>query len=89
MKEYNKSCFQSKIYVFIRTAHGSFGKSTVEEEIVGTIMMSPLSWPYHGWLNSHNHHHSYTNLIGKDHLWTPLFPEFIDKCCKYLYLNEL
>ena len=62
--------------------HGAFGKSVVENEIVGTIMMSPLLWPYHSFMNSHNHHHAYTNQIGQDHVWEPLMPEFVDTCCK-------
>ena len=70
------------IQLQIITAHGAFGKSTLENEIVGTIMMSPLSWPYHGWVYTHNQHHAYTNQIGKDLTWIPLFPEVVDKCCK-------
>jgi omega-6 fatty acid desaturase (delta-12 desaturase) len=43
--------------------------------------MAPLSWPYNGWMVTHNHHHAYTNNLDKDHLWHPLMKETVTKLC--------
>jgi len=56
-------------------AHQSFTRSRVVNEIVGTICMMPLIFPYNGWDMTHNHHHATANNLEKDHLWRPLKPE--------------
>jgi len=60
-------------------AHQSFTRSRVVNEIVGTICMMPLLFPYNGWELTHNHHHQTANNLDKDHLWKPLKKEEIDK----------
>jgi len=60
-------------------AHQSFTRSRVVNEIVGTICMMPLLFPYNGWELTHNHHHQTANNLDKDHLWKPLTKEELDK----------
>jgi len=60
-------------------AHQSFTRSRVVNEIVGTICMMPLLFPYNGWELTHNHHHQTANNLDKDHLWKPLTKAEIDK----------
>jgi fatty acid desaturase len=42
-------------------AHRSFCKNKVVEDIVGTLMFSPLIYPYEPWRIMHNEHHAHTN----------------------------
>jgi omega-6 fatty acid desaturase (delta-12 desaturase) len=60
-------------------AHQSFTRNRVINEIVGTICMMPLIFPYNGWELTHNHHHTFANHLGKDHLWRPLKQEEVKK----------
>lgn len=60
-------------------AHQSFSHNSVLNEIVGTICMSPLLFPYKGWEHTHNHHHAYANNLDKDFLWRPLTKEELAK----------
>jgi len=60
-------------------AHQSFTRSRLVNEIVGTICMMPLIFPYNGWELTHNHHHAFANHLGKDHLWRPLKQEQVKK----------
>jgi len=60
-------------------AHGSFTRNRVVNEIVGTISMMPLLFPYNCWELTHNHHHSWANNMAKDHLWKPLRAEDVAK----------
>jgi len=60
-------------------AHQSFSKSRTVNEVVGTICMSPLLFPYGGWELTHNNHHAHANNLDRDHLWKPLRPEEIAK----------
>jgi len=56
-------------------AHQSFSHSSVFNEVIGTICMSPLLFPYGGWEHTHNHHHTHANNFDKDFLWRPLTVE--------------
>jgi len=60
-------------------AHQSFSHSPLLNEIVGTICMSPLLFPYGAWEHTHNHHHTYANNLDKDFLWKPLTDESVKK----------
>jgi len=60
-------------------AHQSFTRNRIVNEIVGTISMMPLFFPYSGWELTHNHHHAFANNIDKDHLWRPIKKEEIEK----------
>ena len=60
-------------------AHQSFSKSRTLNEVVGTICMMPLMFPYCGWELTHNHHHQFANHLDKDHLWRPLKKEQLEK----------
>jgi len=60
-------------------AHQSFSRNRLLNEIVGTICMSPLLFPYGAWEHTHNHHHTYANNLDKDFLWKPLTKEELQK----------
>jgi len=60
-------------------AHQSFSHSPLFNEIIGSICMSPLLFPYGGWEHTHNHHHAYANNLDKDFLWKPLTVEEVNK----------
>jgi len=60
-------------------AHQSFSHSRSLNEIVGTICMTPLLFPYNAWEHTHNHHHTYANNLDKDFLWKPLTNEEVSK----------
>jgi len=60
-------------------AHQSFSKSTVLNEIVGTICMMPLVFPYNAWDLTHSYHHTHANNLDKDHLWRPFTKEQVSK----------
>jgi len=63
-------------------AHQSFSHSRLLNEIIGTICMSPLVFPYKGWEATHNNHHENANNIDKDVLWRPLMNEEVSKMGK-------
>lgn len=53
-------------------AHGSFSPSPTANAIVGRLALIP-SWHVFGlWRAHHNMHHRFTNLRGRDFVWTPL-----------------
>jgi len=60
-------------------AHQSFSHSRILNEVVGTICMTPLLFPYNCWEYTHNHHHTYANNLDKDFLWRPLKRCDVDK----------
>jgi len=60
-------------------AHGSFTRNRLVNEIVGTICMMPMMFPYNCWELTHNHHHGCANNMEKDHLWKPLRAEEVEK----------
>jgi omega-6 fatty acid desaturase (delta-12 desaturase) len=60
-------------------AHQSFSRDRRLNEIVGTICMSPLLFPYNGWEVTHNKHHAHANNLDRDHLWKPLRKEELAK----------
>ena len=43
-------------------AHKTFSKNKLVEDIVGTIMMAPLIYPYEPWRIKHDKHHAKTNM---------------------------
>ncbi|KNC82503.1 hypothetical protein SARC_05203 [Sphaeroforma arctica JP610] len=90
------TCATGMFIIGHECAHGAFSKSSLENAFVGTIVMAPLGWTYHGWRITHNHHHAYTNQINKDHLWSPLDHEMVAntsnavlKVLEYFYVGPL
>jgi len=63
-------------------AHQSFNSSSLVNEIVGTICMMPIVFPYNAWDMTHTHHHTHANNLDKDHLWKPLTNEEVGKMSK-------
>jgi len=64
-------------------AHQSFTHNRWFNEVVGTLCMMPLIFPYNGWEMTHNHHHATANNLGKDHLWRPLRREDVEKMSSF------
>ncbi|WP_437316425.1 fatty acid desaturase [Sorangium sp. So ce385] len=53
--------------------HGSYTRLPTWNRVLGRIAFLPSYHPYSVWDLSHNRtHHAYTNLKGKDFVWTPL-----------------
>lgn len=55
--------------------HRSFHKNPNVEDIVGTLLMAPLIYPFEPWRIKHNQHHAHTNKLGEDTAWHPLRKE--------------
>jgi omega-6 fatty acid desaturase (delta-12 desaturase) len=60
-------------------AHRSGFKNKLVEDIVGTIMMAPLIYPYEPWRIKHNTHHAHTNKLAVDTAWHPVPKEEMKK----------
>jgi len=73
------TCATGLFVVGHECAHQSFTRSRLVNEIVGTICMMPLLFPYNAWELTHNHHHATANNLEKDHLWRPLRKESLAK----------
>jgi len=65
-------------------AHQSFSGSSLVNELVGTICMMPLMFPYNAWDLTHSHHHMYANNLDRDHLWKPFTKEQVSKMSKMM-----
>nr|GMD28842.1 omega-6 fatty acid desaturase, chloroplastic [Ipomoea batatas] len=52
-------------------AHKSFSKNKLVEDIVGTLAMMPLIYPYEPWRFKHDRHHAKTNMVGRRHGLAP------------------
>jgi len=61
--------------------HRSMFASKAVCDIVGTLTLTLLCYPYHPWRIKHNHHHANTNRLYVDNAWQPTQPE------KYLRQN--
>ncbi|CAI7766173.1 unnamed protein product [Closterium sp. NIES-53] len=55
-------------------AHKAFSKNKLVEDIVGTVMMAPLIYPYEPWRFKHDRHHAKTNMLVEDTAWHPMIP---------------
>ena len=55
--------------------HRCFSRNRGLEDIVGTLMMVPLVYPFEPWRIQHNLHHAHTNKLGLDTAWHPIMPE--------------
>ncbi|XP_064615444.1 sn-1 acyl-lipid omega-3 desaturase (ferredoxin)-like [Liolophura sinensis] len=51
--------------------HGSFSKSDVLNDVMGTILHTFLMVPYYCWKISHRNHHKHTGNIDKDEVFYP------------------
>ncbi|MCI0392161.1 MAG: fatty acid desaturase [Acidobacteria bacterium] len=66
--------FITRLFVLAHDAcHGSFLSSQPLNRVVGRLGFLPSLTPYNLWQLGHNTlHHGYTNLKGRDYVWTPL-----------------
>eukprot|EP00871_Galdieria_phlegrea_P000841 jgi/Galph1/1758/GphlegSOOS_G446.1 len=51
--------------------HRAFAKSRLVNDIVGTVALLPLIYPFEPWRIQHNIHHQNTNLLDVDNAWQP------------------
>jgi len=51
--------------------HLSFSRTHAVNDIVGTVMMLPLVYPFEPWRIHHNLHHTNTNKLHVDNAWQP------------------
>jgi len=56
--------------------HRSFAKRRWVNDLVGSVLMLPLIYPFHSWRLLHDHHHNHTNKLEVDNAWHPFEPEF-------------
>jgi len=73
------TCITGLFVIGHECAHQSFTNNRLVNEIVGTVCMMPLLFPYNAWELTHNHHHATANNLEKDHLWRPLRREDVNK----------
>jgi omega-6 fatty acid desaturase (delta-12 desaturase) len=59
--------------------HRSLFPSVWVNDIVGTVLLSVLVYPYHPWRIQHNFHHANTNRLHVDNAWQPTNPEAFPK----------
>lgn len=55
--------------------HRSMFPSTFFNDLVGTLTLTLLVYPYHPWRIQHNHHHANTNKLHVDNAWQPTQPD--------------
>jgi len=55
--------------------HRSFHKNKLVEDVVGTMLMAPLIYPFEPWRIKHNVHHAHTNKLEEDTAWHPIQQE--------------
>jgi omega-6 fatty acid desaturase (delta-12 desaturase) len=69
--------------------HGSFFAQRRLNQIVGRLALLPSLHPFSSWHLGHNQlHHCWTNLKGKDYVWTPLSPIEFARLTKWRKLRE-
>uniref|UniRef100_A0A6B2L979 Fatty acid desaturase domain-containing protein n=1 Tax=Arcella intermedia TaxID=1963864 RepID=A0A6B2L979_9EUKA len=78
------TCITGLFVVAHDCAHQSFSKSRLLNEIVGTVCMMPLAFPYNCWEITHNHHHETANNLDRDHLWRPLKRADVEKMSPFM-----
>ncbi|CAM6102218.1 unnamed protein product [Calypogeia fissa] len=59
--------------------HLSFSTNKLVNDVVGTIMMAPLIYPFEPWRIKHNTHHAHTNKLIVDTAWQPFRPIMYDR----------
>ncbi|GBG66491.1 hypothetical protein CBR_g63073 [Chara braunii] len=59
--------------------HNSFSNNQLVNDIVGTVMMAPLIYPFEPWRIKHNTHHAHTNKLIEDTAWQPFRPFQYDR----------
>ena len=52
--------------------HGSFSTSRIVNAVVGRLAFVPSAHVFGLWRHHHDIHHRYTNLRGRDFVWTPV-----------------
>jgi omega-6 fatty acid desaturase (delta-12 desaturase) len=89
--------FITRLFVIAHDAcHGSFLSSHLLNRVVGRVGFLPSLTPFNLWQLGHNTlHHRYTNLKGRDYVWTPLSKAEYDslptarRCLERLYRSSL
>ncbi|KAK6942287.1 Fatty acid desaturase domain [Dillenia turbinata] len=56
-------------------AHKAFSRNKLVEDILGTVAMMPLIYPYEPWRFKHDQHHAKTNMLYEDTAWHPVWLE--------------
>jgi len=59
--------------------HRSMFTSRFLNDLVGTLTLTLLVYPYHPWRIQHNHHHANTNRLHVDNAWQPTQPDVYAK----------
>lgn len=59
--------------------HRSLVPSVFINDIIGTLTLTLLVYPYHPWRIQHNHHHANTNRLHVDNAWQPTNPDVYAK----------
>ncbi|KAG6557370.1 hypothetical protein Mapa_001300 [Marchantia paleacea] len=59
--------------------HSSFSNNKMVNDVVGTVMMMPLIYPFEPWRIKHNTHHAHTNKLIMDTAWQPFRPHQYDR----------
>jgi acyl-lipid omega-6 desaturase (Delta-12 desaturase) len=61
--------------------HGSYTPNKTLNKWIGRIAFLPSLTPYSLWEIGHNlAHHGFTNLKGRDYVWTPYSPSEFARC---------
>lgn len=64
--------------------HRSFHTSKLVEDIVGTVLMAPLIYPFEAWRLKHSQHHAKTNMLVEDTAWHPVVLEEMDEMTPFM-----
>jgi len=56
--------------------HRSMFPSLFLNDLVGTVTLTCIVYPYHPWRIKHNHHHANTNKLHVDNAWQPTHPDW-------------
>ena len=59
--------------------HRSFHTSKTVEDVIGTLLMAPLIYPFEAWRFKHAQHHAKTNMLVEDTAWHPVVVEEMDE----------
>merc|ERR1712078_688530 len=59
--------------------HRSFHTSKTVEDVIGTLLMAPLIYPFEAWRFKHAQHHAKTNMLVEDTAWHPVVVEEMEE----------
>ena len=80
----------SRLFILGHDAcHGSLFGTRRLNEVIGRVVFLPAWTPYSLWEVGHNvAHHGFTNLKGRDHVWTPMSKAEFDAASPFRRLLE-